>query len=80
MVGKAAAGALPGNNHRHLRDLALLRALVPDPFSLAEELTSKDRQRLGSARLLADPLHPGWQLVPSDFRQQGFQAFQILTR
>ena len=80
VVGKAAACALPGNNHRHLRDLALLCALVPDPFSLAEELTGKDRQRLGFARRLADPLHPGWQLVPSDVREQGFQAFLILTR
>jgi len=73
VVGKAAAGALPVNNHRHLRDLALLCALVPDPFSLAEELMSKDRKRLGSARLLADPWHPGWQLVPSDVLEQGFK-------
>ena len=80
VVGKAAACALPGNSNRHLRDLALLCALVPDPFSLAEKLTGKDRQRLGSARRLADPWHPGWQLVPSDVREQGFQAFLILTR
>ena len=80
VVGKAAACVLPGNNTRHLRDLALLCALVSDPFSLAEELTSKDKQRLGSAMVLADPLHPGWQLVPSDVREQGFQAFLILAR
>lgn len=80
IVGKAAACALPGTDTRHLRDLALLCALVPDPFSLAEELTSKDKQRLGSAQLLDDPLHPGWQLVPSGIREQGHRAFRILTR
>lgn len=79
LVAKGAACALPGDSARHLRDIALLCALAPDPFDLAGALTNKDRQRLGSARKLADPHHPSWQLVPSDIREQGHEAYRILT-
>lgn len=77
---KGAACALSGDGSRHFRDLALFCALVPDPFELAEMLTNKDRQRLGSARHLADPLHAAWQLVPSGIREQGHEAYRISPR
>jgi hypothetical protein len=51
IVGKAAATALPGPE-RHYRDLALLCALVGDPFELVDQMTRKDRQRL---RLASSP-------------------------
>ncbi len=79
LVGKGAACALPGDCSRHFRDLALLCALVPDPFEFAEMLTNKDRQRLVLARRLADPLYAAWQLVPPDIREQGHEAYRILT-
>jgi hypothetical protein len=34
VVAKGAACALPGDSSRHSRDLALLAALVDDPFAL----------------------------------------------
>lgn len=78
-VGKAAACGLPGNTDRHHRDLALLCALIPDPFAMREELTRKDSQRLRTAGRLHDPRHPGWLLVPADIREQGRQAYEILS-
>lgn len=77
-VGKAAACGLPGNTDRHHRDLALLCALIPDPFAVREQLTPKDSKRLRIAGRLRDPRHPGWMLVPADIRDQGRQAYAIL--
>ena len=77
IVGKAAATALPGPE-RHYRDLALLCALVPDPFELVGELTRKDRQRLRLASRLLDNAHPAWRLVPDAVRSAGQIAYNVL--
>lgn len=77
IVGKAAATAL-ATPERHYRDLALLCALVDDPFTLAEQLTTKDRQRVRSARDLVDDAHAAWALVPEAIRGQGRIAYGIL--
>ena len=77
IVGKAAATALP-TPERHFRDLALLCALVDDPFALAEQLTKKDRQRVRLAKLLSDDTHAAWALVPEAIRGQGQIAYGIL--
>jgi hypothetical protein len=77
IVGKAAATALPPPD-RHFRDLALLCALVDDPFTLAEQLTKKDRQRVRLARALLDDTHAAWALVPDAIRAQGQIAYGIL--
>lgn len=79
IVLKAAACGLGGDISRHLRDLALLSALVPDPFAMCEELTAKDRQRLGKARALHDPAHPAWALVPPSIRSDGQATYEMLT-
>jgi hypothetical protein len=79
IVGKAAAVTLPGGAARHLRDLALLCALLPDPFGAADTLTGKDRQRIRMARVLTDPAHPAWQLVPADIRTDGQVAYAVLA-
>jgi hypothetical protein len=79
IVMKAAACGLGGDISRHLRDLALLSALVPDPFSMTEELTSKDRQRLHESRALRDPAHPAWTLVPAGIRGDGQATYEVLT-
>ncbi|HZI98201.1 MAG TPA: hypothetical protein VFD41_11830, partial [Actinomycetales bacterium] len=79
LVGKGAACGLPGDSSRHVRDLALLCAVVPDPFALREQLTRKDRARLLKGATLFDTAHVAWQLVPRDIREQGQEAFAILT-
>jgi len=78
IVGKAAATGLP-NPERHYRDLALLLCLVEDPFVLVEQLTRKDRQRLGRAGCLLDDAHPAWALAPSEIRASGQISYRILT-
>ncbi|MFO6451483.1 MULTISPECIES: hypothetical protein [unclassified Aeromicrobium] len=78
IVGKAAATQLP-RPERHYRDLALLLCLVDDPFGMVDELTTKDRRRLRSAKLLDDEAHPAWALVPSEIRSRGQIAYGILS-
>jgi hypothetical protein len=78
VVAKAAACGLPGDNSRHLRDLALLCAMIEDPFDMSEQMTNKDRQRVLDGRALLDSGHPAWQLVPVAIRGQGFDAYEIL--
>ena len=77
IIGKAAATALPASE-RHYRDLALLCALVVDPFALADQLTKKDRQRVRLAKALLDDTHAAWALVPDPIRSQGQIAYGIL--
>jgi hypothetical protein len=64
---------------RHLRDLALLCALVEDPFEMREQLTRKDLRRLRQVAALHDPAHPAWALVPEDIRGNGRATLAILT-
>jgi hypothetical protein len=78
IIIKAAATNLP-DPARHYRDLALLCSLVEDPFSLTEQLTSKDRQRLRQADALADDTNPAWSLIPAAIRGQGQITYQVLT-
>lgn len=79
VVGKAAACGLPDDTGRHFRDLALLCALIDDPFRLTEQLGPKDRKRLRFAAALDDPDHEAWALVPADLRDEGRAAWEILN-
>ena len=79
LIGKGAACGLAGDSSRHLRDLALLCAVVPDPFDVREQLKGKDRQRLLRGGALFDRGHAAWQLVPNDIREQGQEAYAVLT-
>jgi hypothetical protein len=79
IVIKAAAVNLPGDPARHLRDLALLCALLDDPFTAAEQLTSKDRRRMRIAQRLEDNGHPAWSLVPEAIRTNGQIAYAVLA-
>lgn len=79
LVGKGVARGLPGDSSRHLRDLALLCALVLDPFEIREQLDKKDVSRLRCAGQLASSEHLAWALLPEAIRQQGQAAFSILT-
>jgi hypothetical protein len=73
-----AAGVALSDPARHYRDLALLCALVADPFDLADDLTPKDRQRLRRAASLGNDSHPAWALLPVDLRSRGQIAFSVL--
>ena len=77
IVGKSAATALPGPD-RHYRDLALLCALVGDPFEVVDQMTRKDRQRLRLASKLLDDSHPTWTLLPTAVRSAGQIAYGVL--
>ena len=77
IVGKAAATTLSGPA-RHYRDLALLCALVVDPFALVDQMTRKDRQRLRLASRLLDNAHPAWLLLPAAIRSRGRITYGVL--
>jgi hypothetical protein len=79
VVAKAGACGLPGDPARHLRDLALLCALIDDPFDFIDELTAADRKRLKLAGALNDRTHPAWILVPGPLRDDGRAAWAILN-
>jgi hypothetical protein len=79
IVLKAAATTL-SDPARHHRDLALLCALVGDPFELAEEMTAKDRQRLKRVTALTRDSHQAWMLLPDEIRSRGQITFAVLSR
>jgi hypothetical protein len=79
VVSKAAACGLPEDVFRHLRDLALLCALIDDPFAAGGQLSAGDRRRLKYAEALNDADDEAWRLVPPDRREQGRAAWEILN-
>ena len=79
LVGKAVACGLPGDSSRHVRDLALLCALVPDPYQLREQMTKKDSRRMRHGGLLFAAEHSAWQLVPREIRDQGHEAYRVMA-
>jgi hypothetical protein len=79
IIGKARACGIPGNASRHLRDLALLCALIEDPFALSEDLTTSDRRSLKLASALDERTHVAWGLVPETIREEGRTAWAILN-
>lgn len=78
LIAKSAACGLPGDVTRHLQDVAVLCALIEDPFELKGELTRKDRQRLQLTSVLGHGEHQAWLLLPADLRSRGQFAHQIL--
>lgn len=80
IVIKAAACGVPGDKTRHLRDLALLCALVDDPFALADDLTGKDRQRIRLAAALLVPSAPAWMLLPPHLAGRGHPRLSSASR
>jgi hypothetical protein len=79
IVLKAAACKLPGDTARHERDLALLLALVVDPFEIGASRTARDRRWLRAVTALADPTHMAWRLVPPSNRDDGLASYEILA-
>jgi hypothetical protein len=81
LVLKAAAyGADSRDRERHLRDGALLAALVTDHAGELVRLQGPDRKRLRRLRdALGDPLQDAWLLLPDDLRQRGQDTLRILA-
>lgn len=81
LVLKAAAhGADSRDRERHLRDAALLAALITDHRSELARLQGSDRKRLRRLReALADPLQDAWLLLPEELRQRGQDTLRILS-
>jgi hypothetical protein len=79
LVAKAAACGLGGDVSRHLDDVALLCALVADPFAVAGDLSPKDRKRLRMAARLDEHDHPSWLLLPRELAARGQVTYQVLT-
>lgn len=65
IVMKARAATVPERTTQDHRDLARLLVLVPDPGSMREELTSRERGYLRRQAALADPGHEAWVGIPA---------------
>lgn len=81
LVLKAAAHAADSRDReRHLRDAALLAALVTDHRRELARVHGSDRKRLHRLRdALADPLQDAWLLLPEDLRERGQDTLRILS-
>ena len=81
LVLKAAAyGADSRDRERHLRDGALLAALITDHRAELTRLQGSDRKRLRRLRdALADPMQDAWLLLPEELRQRGQDTLRILS-
>lgn len=81
LVLKAAAyGVDRRDRERHLRDAALLAALITDHRKELARLQGSDRKRLRLLRkALADPLQDAWLLLPDLLQQRGQDTLRILV-
>lgn len=81
LILKAAAAASDNREtERHLRDAALLSALITDHAEQRARLRGSDRQRLRSlAAKLSDEAHPAWLALPDNLALRGKDTLRILT-
>lgn len=67
------------NEERHLRDAALLLAVIDDPYAERTRFAGSDRQRLSAlAKALRDDARE-WRVLPEPWRTNGQTALRILT-
>jgi hypothetical protein len=64
---------------RHLRDLAFLLSLVPDPFVLADELGAANRKRVRDVTPLADAVNEAWAVLAPPARSDAMAAYTVVT-
>lgn len=81
VVAKAAAARADRKRgpERHLGDLAFLLSLVPDPFTLREELGEKNCGRIGALAGLANDDHSAWRALDPAVRSDAKAAFTVIT-
>jgi hypothetical protein len=82
LVAKAAAATeirVRQNPERDWQDAALLLTLIPDPLTVAEELTAKDRRRLARLRPLLEREHIGWATLTAEDHRLGAATLSFLV-
>ena len=79
ILAKAAATSIRvrANPERDWADLAFLLTLVPEPVSIAAQLSNRQRQKLRALSALLDEGHPAWRPLGSRIRL-GVVALQFL--
>ena len=77
IVIKAAAVHNDPHPQRHVRDLAFLCSIIPDPRAMHADMTAKDLQRLRAVTVLNDRTNEAWRLL--DDPELGYTAFRILV-
>jgi len=73
-----AATSAARTREKHLRDLARLLALVPDPAGIRAKLGIRDRAYLRAHEELLDLGHPAWRGIPD--AENGLLALGHITR
>jgi hypothetical protein len=77
ILGKEAAVHLPGNQGRHLRDLAFLLSVLPDPMGGRNALKATERRKLRRCAL-TDRGHPAWAALSTPYANAGYAALRLL--
>jgi hypothetical protein len=80
VVGKAMAVAVDDAPNAQRLDFVFLLSLIDDPFALTDQLTTKDRQRIGARKELIEGEHPVWNELEPDSRDRARAALRILAR
>ena len=70
IVGKAIAVAVDDVPNAQRLDFVFLLSLVDDPFALADQLTTKDRQRISARKELIEGEHRVWNELDADARDR----------
>jgi hypothetical protein len=82
LVAKAAAATeirIRQNPERDWQDAALLLTFISDPLAVTEELTAKDRKRLGGLRPMLERDHIGWATLTTEDYRLGAAALSFLV-
>lgn len=80
VVGKAMAVAVDDVPDAQRLDFVFLLSLIVDPFTLADQLTTKDRRRIRARRELITGEHRVWNELGNDARDRAQAALRILSR
>ena len=80
VVGKAMAVAVDDVPDAQRLDFVFLLSLIVDPFTLADQLTTKDRRRIRARKELVTGEHRVWNELDDDARDRSQAALRILSR
>ena len=80
VVGKAMAVAVDDVPDAQRLDFVFLLSLIVDPFTLADQLTTKDRRRIRARKELIKDEHRVWNELGNDARDRAQAALRILSR
>lgn len=80
VVGKAMAVAVDDAPNAQRLDFVFLLSLIDDPFTLADQLTTKDRRRLRGRKELIEGEHRVWGELEADTQDRARAALRVLIR